>query len=334
MIKLFRNIRKNLLAEGKTTKYFKYAIGEIILVVIGILIALQINNWNTNKANEKEAYNQLLEVQKEILNNIIEFDKKGSNYFEKLRDVRRVFADTLTLEDYQNSSTLRRIMLSSPNIVTQNEAYNKLIQNADNLPDKYKPLVTDLKNLYNHSRFENSFDNLRVLQNQSFDIISGFSESLYREDLDAYFEFLLTSKDYKNRLGRFSWTLDDLAPELVDKKYDAITLYNQMVALGFPDDGKAVLKTMYQDVTPKIAESFIGSYTNAVDTVRIYFQNKQFLGYVSKYNFSDKLRIRDSLTLNLGGSDLEFNTDKSEFYFLMEAQKPIFKKIPENDKIL
>jgi hypothetical protein len=46
MIKLFRNIRKNLLKEGNTTKYFKYAIGEIVLVVIGILIALQINNWN------------------------------------------------------------------------------------------------------------------------------------------------------------------------------------------------------------------------------------------------------------------------------------------------
>lgn len=49
MIKFFRNIRQNLLNEGKTTKYFKYAIGEIILVVIGILIALQINNWNENR---------------------------------------------------------------------------------------------------------------------------------------------------------------------------------------------------------------------------------------------------------------------------------------------
>lgn len=53
MIKLFRNIRKNLLSEGKTTKYFKYAIGEIILVVIGILIALSLNNWNTDNANKK-----------------------------------------------------------------------------------------------------------------------------------------------------------------------------------------------------------------------------------------------------------------------------------------
>jgi hypothetical protein len=52
MLKFFRNIRKNLIGEGKTTKYFKYAIGEIVLVVIGILIALQINNWNQVQ-NEK-----------------------------------------------------------------------------------------------------------------------------------------------------------------------------------------------------------------------------------------------------------------------------------------
>ena len=49
MIKFFRHIRKSLLMENKTGKYFKYAIGEIILVVIGILIALQINNWNENR---------------------------------------------------------------------------------------------------------------------------------------------------------------------------------------------------------------------------------------------------------------------------------------------
>ncbi|MDY2587949.1 DUF6090 family protein [Winogradskyella aquimaris] len=49
MIKFFRLLRQRLLSEGKTGKYFKYAIGEIILVVIGILIALQINNWNENR---------------------------------------------------------------------------------------------------------------------------------------------------------------------------------------------------------------------------------------------------------------------------------------------
>ena len=49
MLKFFGTIRKNLLMKNQSSKYFKYAVGEIILVVIGILIALQINNWNTQK---------------------------------------------------------------------------------------------------------------------------------------------------------------------------------------------------------------------------------------------------------------------------------------------
>ena len=46
MVKIFRNIRQKLAAENKVMAYLRYAIGEILLVVIGILIALQVNNWN------------------------------------------------------------------------------------------------------------------------------------------------------------------------------------------------------------------------------------------------------------------------------------------------
>ena len=49
MIKFFRHIRKRILTENKTGRYLKYAIGEIVLVVFGILIALQINNWNEER---------------------------------------------------------------------------------------------------------------------------------------------------------------------------------------------------------------------------------------------------------------------------------------------
>ncbi len=51
MIKFFRKIRQNLLIENKTGKYLKYAVGEIVLVVIGILIALQINTWKEDRKN-------------------------------------------------------------------------------------------------------------------------------------------------------------------------------------------------------------------------------------------------------------------------------------------
>ena len=54
MLKIFRNIRKQLLSENKTFQYLKYAFGEIVLVVIGILIALSINNWNLEKTSISE----------------------------------------------------------------------------------------------------------------------------------------------------------------------------------------------------------------------------------------------------------------------------------------
>ena len=64
MIKFFRKIRQKLLTENKFRKYLLYAVGEIILVVIGILIALQLNNLNENKKNnvfEKEILSQIQE---------------------------------------------------------------------------------------------------------------------------------------------------------------------------------------------------------------------------------------------------------------------------------
>ena len=63
MIKLFRRIRQNLIMENKTGKYLKYAIGEIVLVVIGILIALQINNWNEQRKLKAVELNLLYELQ-------------------------------------------------------------------------------------------------------------------------------------------------------------------------------------------------------------------------------------------------------------------------------
>ena len=53
MFKFFRHIRQNLLMTNKTGKYLKYAIGEIILVMIGILLALQVSHWNNESADRK-----------------------------------------------------------------------------------------------------------------------------------------------------------------------------------------------------------------------------------------------------------------------------------------
>jgi len=69
MIKFFRHIRKDLMETGKTGKYFKYAIGEILLVMIGILLALQVDNWNTQRLDSKEEQLLLKQLRTEFLQN-------------------------------------------------------------------------------------------------------------------------------------------------------------------------------------------------------------------------------------------------------------------------
>jgi hypothetical protein len=80
MIKFFRKIRYDLLEKNKTGKYFKYAFGEIILVVIGILIAVQINNWNTERVQEIDVEDYLIRLKTEY-----EYNIERANYL--IRDV-------------------------------------------------------------------------------------------------------------------------------------------------------------------------------------------------------------------------------------------------------
>ena len=88
MIKFFRRTRQNLLNEGKTSKYLNYAIGEIILVVIGILIAVSINNWNQGKVAKNSELNFYKNTKQQLLddaNNIksqIEYSSKNLEEFK------------------------------------------------------------------------------------------------------------------------------------------------------------------------------------------------------------------------------------------------------------
>ena len=74
MITVFRRIRQSLLSENKFSKYLVYAMGEIILVVIGILIALQINNWNEQRLNRKQEATILKQIHKDFKSNKVQLD--------------------------------------------------------------------------------------------------------------------------------------------------------------------------------------------------------------------------------------------------------------------
>ena len=76
MIKFFRTIRQNFLNQGKTSKYLKYAIGEIVLVVIGILIALSINNWNQKNSQQETVKSFMGSLISDLQNDIHEAEDR------------------------------------------------------------------------------------------------------------------------------------------------------------------------------------------------------------------------------------------------------------------
>tara|TARA_R110000744_G_scaffold306138_1_gene414444 strand:- start:3690 stop:4475 length:786 start_codon:yes stop_codon:yes gene_type:complete len=76
MIKFFRKIRQRLLTDNKFSKYLLYAIGEIILVVLGILIALQINNWNEKRKDRLKEQVVLKKLQEDYQSNLLQLEEK------------------------------------------------------------------------------------------------------------------------------------------------------------------------------------------------------------------------------------------------------------------
>ncbi|NNF34235.1 MAG: ankyrin repeat domain-containing protein [Saprospiraceae bacterium] len=96
MLKFFRHIRKKLLSGSKLSSYFLYAIGEIILVVIGILIALQVNTWNENKKKNKTEQAYLNGIVANIDEDIIELNsllKTDTARFDAYTSILQPFND-------------------------------------------------------------------------------------------------------------------------------------------------------------------------------------------------------------------------------------------------
>ncbi|GAA4268194.1 DUF6090 family protein [Hyunsoonleella aestuarii] len=111
MIKFFRKVRQQLLSENKFSKYLLYAIGEIILVILGILIALQINNWNENRKDTAKEIQFLNNFKNDLITN-----KKELNRIIKKTEKLAAASDSILklyhgeLEDFGMEKFIKLVM--------------------------------------------------------------------------------------------------------------------------------------------------------------------------------------------------------------------------------
>ena len=157
MIKFFHNIRKTNLTEGKMANYIKYAIGEIVLVVVGILIALQVNNWNEHQKQKKKEtvylQNLSIDLKKQIhlLNFYIDFEDiilkdckdiiahyEQNSGFKKMDSIFPKINDLSARVTFTNTNTTLLELLNSGEInVIENETLKKELMEFNQLLERF-----------------------------------------------------------------------------------------------------------------------------------------------------------------------------------------------------
>ncbi|GAA4277764.1 DUF6090 family protein [Aquimarina mytili] len=237
MLRTLRKIRQKLLNDGSIKKYLAYAIGEILLVVIGILIALQLNNWNQNRSNnnvEIQYYKAIKDQLKEDLNSLkseIDYNKNYLGEFSYAKDI-------IINNDQSKINTLGTItleMIRYSDFRRKSNVYQTLVNSSEVKLLKNKNVVQKLQSLEEMYIYINRLESthLSVILSQIVPEIkktiriSPFKvedhEAIYSYQFQNNFDLLIglmkEKEDlYKQAENEIISTISFIDQELTDKK--------------------------------------------------------------------------------------------------------------------
>lgn len=214
MFRFLRHFRKKLISDSNITKYLFYALGEILLVMIGILLALQVNNWNQERLNrmESKAYHQRLMDDLDIITNYAqnqsEFASKVGDYIDKaVVELERGTASDSTKEilDFALGNYFR-LSRVSPQLTSYDEMKSSgkigLIYNTE-LREK----ISEFLNFYELVTTVSEDLNKKVNISQVFDPFIKFNQesNFHNTVLEYSFEEIATTPLIIHTLSRFAF---------------------------------------------------------------------------------------------------------------------------------
>ncbi|WP_010232639.1 DUF6090 family protein [Gillisia marina] len=241
MINFFRKIRQQLLDENRFKKYLIYAIGEIVLVVLGILIALQINNWNQNRLNAIHETKILKHLKKELARNnelnqalvINRLDKK----IESLKSAKKFCENNMIIQDtlaFLNTVSYGGVF-SGGHTFGERNSYDELINTGNIQLINNDSIKNSIANYYGYlkavkerakvhsSHFSNYTSELRPFNTENPNYISkfdqvemleSFNSPEFRKLVDLELSYTYKVRDYiKNVRTQGNQTI-----KLIDKK--------------------------------------------------------------------------------------------------------------------
>ena len=217
MIRFFRKIRHQLLAEGSTGRYFKYAFGEILLVMIGILLALQVNNWNIDKTNRIREKKYLTNIVVDLKKDLIRLDYLIKFRTNRLKGDQKLLQQMngMPVNDFDELTKSVVNTLMEENFIPNNSTFLELSSSGNlNLisNDSIKFLLLELDELYKVNKLSiehETFDYREYISksaiqlidlNQLFPVFEGTKTAAEQQITKDNFNGLFNNRAYKNGL--------------------------------------------------------------------------------------------------------------------------------------
>lgn len=217
MIKFFRHIRQSLIMENKTSKYFKYAIGEIVLVVIGILIALQINNWNENRKQINTQNAIYLIVKEDLETDILEFEPFIKKYLATKKPAfETILKKELTRKDWKNNPDYYKVINGYEDLAISQRGADLLKNLPNNLEQE---LTSDINKFYNKHLVEINIGT-EELSNQFernyiyFQEFGWYASYIMDDKIDGFIDSFYNDPTIKSRLAVYYFIFDIYVIEL------------------------------------------------------------------------------------------------------------------------
>ena len=192
--------------KGKT-HFIVYAIREIVFVVIGILIAVSINNWNETRKENIELTNILLNVKEDIQNDIGKIDEVLEHYKKEEPLFNKIINSEHTAEDYESNPVLGFLILGYPEISFTTRGVSMLEKFNGNIDKDREILTEEIIKFYNEQLHEIKVDD----ELRSKDFLENFSDWKNNFDwwsdyvqlkiTDEFIDYALNSKDYKSKVA-------------------------------------------------------------------------------------------------------------------------------------
>ena len=222
MIKFFRKIRFDLMAQNKTGKYFKYAIGEIVLVVIGILIALSINNWNESRL-EKEALNAIYDLVISDLESDLKTIPEVLAYNNKKAPLlKHIMRGDLSKTDYSTNTAYFNLIGGSEDIYIRTKGYEQLrnFNDSDFASSEIQMQVDDFYEKYN-ARIEGlnilTLEDLKSNYDHWKENFSWYPDYLTGKESAEFITYTIQDMDYKNRVANYFFLNCGLISETLEE---------------------------------------------------------------------------------------------------------------------